>query len=210
MITYLFSICYSKNAGSSLLIFSILFGTIEFARGIIFTGFPWNLIAYSFSKSIYFIQILSIIGTYSFNLFCISLFSVPALFILKKTRKEIIVCLLFISFSVGFIIFGNLKNNEFNSSKDIQNSFTIRAISSNISLDRFYKKRDELKIINELIFLSNPKKKKPTIFLWPEGIVPDSNMDDMIFYKDLFLNNFGNDDLIIMGLNSIEKKMIKI
>jgi len=206
LITYLFSICYSKNAGSSLLIFSILFGTIEFARGIIFTGFPWNLIAYSFSKSIYFIQILSIIGTYSFNLFCISLFSVPALFILKKTRKEIIVCLLFISFSVGFIIFGNLKNNEFNSSKDIQNSFTIRAISSNISLDRFYKKRDELEIINELIFLSNPKKKKPTIFLWPEGIVPDSNMDDMIFYKDLFLNNFGNDDLIIMGLNSIEKK----
>ena len=25
-------------------------------------------------------------------------------------------------------------------------------------------------------------------------------------YKDLFSNNFGNDDLIIMGLNSIEKR----
>ena len=206
MITYLFSICYSKNSISALLIFSILFGTIEFTRGSIFTGFPWNLIAYSFSKNIYFIQILSIIGTYAFNLFCISLFSVPALFILKKTGKEIIVCFLFISVSVGFLIFGNLKNDEFNSSKNFQNSFTIRAISSNITLDRFYTKRDEVEIINELISLSNPKKKKPTIFLWPEGIVPDSNMDDMIFYKDLFSNNFGKDDLIIMGLNSVEKK----
>ena len=28
----------------------------------------------------------------------------------------------------------------------------------------------------------------------------------MSFYRDLFLNKFGNDDLIIMGLNSIEKK----
>jgi apolipoprotein N-acyltransferase len=28
----------------------------------------------------------------------------------------------------------------------------------------------------------------------------------MSFYKDLFLDNFGNDDLIIMGLNSVQKK----
>ena len=205
-VTYLFSIFYSKNTVSSLLIFSILFGTIEFARGTILTGFPWNLVAYSFSESIYFIQILSIIGTYSFNLFCISLFSLPALFVLQKTRKEIIVCLLFIGVSVSFLIFGKMKNNEFNSFKSIKNSFTIRAISPNISLDRFYSKKGELEIINELISLSNPKKKEPTIFLWPEGIIPESNLDDMSFYRDLFLNKFGNDDLIIMGLNSIEKK----
>ena len=32
----------------------------------------------------------------------------------------------------------------------------------------------------------------------------------MSIYKNLFLDNFGEDDLIIMGLNSIEKKVIKI
>ena len=46
--------------------------------------------------------------------------------------------------------------------------------------------------------------------MWPEGIIPDSYLRDMNIYKNLFLNNFGEDDLIIMGLNSIEKKMIKI
>ena len=204
--TYLFSILYSKNVTSSFFIFSVLFGITEFIRGSVLTGFPWNLISFSFSKSIYFIQILSIIGTYSFNLICISLFTIPALFILRKSRTEIIICFFFIFVSAGFSLFGYIKNNNFNSLKSVKNAYTIKAISPNISLDRFYSKQDELKIINELIELSSPTKIEPTIFVWPEGIIPDSYLRDMGTYKDLFINNFGDDDLIIIGLNSIEKK----
>jgi len=206
LITYFFSILYSKYVVSSFFIFSILFGTIEFIRGFILTGFPWNLIAFSFSESIYFIQILSIIGTYSFNLICISLFTVPAIFILRTSNKEIMVCFFFILIAVCFLIFGNLKNTNFNSLESVKKSYTIKAVSSNISLDRFYSKQDELKIINELIEISAPTKKEPTIFLWPEGIIPDSYVKDMGMYKKLFSNSFGDDDIIIMGLNSIEKK----
>ena len=206
LMTYLFSILYSKNVASSFFIFSILFGTTEFIRGAVLTGFPWNLISFSFSNSIYFIQILSMIGTYSFNLICISLFTVPALFILRKSRTEIMVCFLFIFVSAGFLIFGHIKNNNYNSLESVKNSYTIRAVSPNISLDRFYSKQDELKIINELIEISAPTKNEPTIFLWPEGIIPDSYLRDMSIYKNLFLKNFGEHDLIIMGLNSIERK----
>ncbi|MDA9974934.1 apolipoprotein N-acyltransferase, partial [Candidatus Pelagibacter sp.] len=206
MITYFFSIFYSKNIISTFFIFSILYGSVEFIRGLILTGFPWNLIAFSFSESIYFIQILSVIGTYSFNLICISLFTVPAIFILRKARKEIIVCLSFMVISIGFLIFGNLKYNQFNTLVDIKNNFIIRTVSSKISLDRFYSKQDELKIIQELISLSSPEKKEPTVFLWPEGIIPDSYLSDMSIYEELFSNNFGDDDLIIMGLNSVESK----
>ena len=206
LITYLFSFFYSKNVVSSFFIFSILFGTIEFIRGFILTGFPWNLISFSFSISIYFIQILSIIGTYSFNLVCVSLFTIPALFILRNSRKEIMVCFLFILVSAAFLIFGKIKDNNFNSLEIVKNSYKIKAISPNISLDRFYSKQDELKIINELIELSAPTKKEPTIFVWPEGIIPDSYLRDMSAYKNLFLNNFGEDDLIIMGLNSMKTK----
>jgi len=206
LITYLFSILYSKNVTSSFFIFSILFGIIEFIRGSILTGFPWNLISFSFSNSIYFIQILSIVGTYSFNLICISLFTVPALFILRKSKLEIMVCFCFILISSMFLVFGKIKENNFNSSESKKNSYVIKAISPNISLDRFYSKVDELKIINELIELSASTKIKPTIFLWPEGIIPDSYLRDMSIYKSLFLDNFGEDDLIIMGLNSIETK----
>jgi len=206
LMTYLFSILYSKNVVSSFFIFSILFGTIEFIRGSILTGFPWNLISFSFSSSIYFIQILSIIGTYSFNLICISLFTVPALFILRNTRTEIMICFFFILVSAVFLIFGKINNDNFNSLESVKNSYSIKAISSNISLDRFYSKQDELKIINELIELSAPTKIEPTIYLWPEGIIPDSYLRDMSGYKNLFLNKFGENDLIVMGLNSIETK----
>ncbi len=204
LMTYLFSIFYSKNVVSSFFIFSVLFGTIEFVRGSILTGFPWNLISFSFSNSIYFIQILSIIGTYSFNLICISLFTVPALFILRNSKTEILICFFFILVSAVFLIFGYIKSDNFNSLESLKNSYKIKAISSNISLDRFYSKQDELKIINELIELSAPTKTEPTIFVWPEGIIPDSYLRDMSVYKNLFINSFGKDDLIIMGLNSIE------
>ena len=194
LITYLFSILYSKNVVSSFFIFSVLFGTVEYIRGSILTGFPWNLISFSFSNSIYFIQILSVIGTYSFNLICISLFTAPALFILKKSKKEIIICFSFILLSAASLIFGKIKNDNFNSLESIKSSYTIKAISPNISLDRFYSNQEELKIINELIELSAPTKVEPTIYLWPEGIIPESYLKDMSVYKNLFLNSFGEND----------------
>ncbi|MDB4157608.1 apolipoprotein N-acyltransferase, partial [Candidatus Pelagibacter sp.] len=95
---------------------------------------------------------------------------------------------------------------QFNSLENIKNSYTIKAISSNISLDRFYSKQSELKIIKELIDISISDTKKPTIYLWPEGIIPDSHVKNMSMYKNFFFDNFSDDDLIIMGLNSIENK----
>ena len=88
LITLLFSLFYSKKITSSFLVFSVAFGTIEVIRSFIFTGFPWNLIAFSFSENIYFLQVLSIIGTYSFNLICISIFTCPALFLLRQKKKR--------------------------------------------------------------------------------------------------------------------------
>ena len=87
---------------------------MELIRGFIFTGFPWNLIAFSFSDNTNFIQILSSIGTYSFNLICISFFTCPAVFILKRSKKEILVCSLFTFIAIVFLVFGNIKNNQFN------------------------------------------------------------------------------------------------
>ena len=60
--------------------------------------------------------------------------------------------------SVGLLIFGNIKVSNFNSLKSVKNSYIIKSISPNISIDKFYSKQDEVKIINELIELSEPKK----------------------------------------------------
>jgi apolipoprotein N-acyltransferase len=206
LITYLFSVFYSKKVIISFLVFSILFGIIEFIRGFVLTGFPWNLIAFSFVENKNFIQILSVIGTYSFNLICISLFTCPALLILRKSRKEVFVCFLFIIISSTFLIFGIFKNDKFDLVKKTKNNYIIRAISSNISLDRFHSDQDESDVINELISLSDTKNNQKIIFLWPEGIIPYSNLKNMKLYKNLFSDNFNKNHLIIMGINNIENK----
>ena len=83
LVVYLFVVLKPKKNLSSFFLFSLIFGVIEFLRGLIFTGFPWNLIVYSFSNQLEILNITSIIGTYSLNLFCISLFTSPSICILR-------------------------------------------------------------------------------------------------------------------------------
>ena len=86
LITFIFIILKPRKNINSFFAFSLIYASLEFLRGSIFTGFPWNLIAYSFSENIEILNIISVIGTYGFNLFCISLFITPALFILRKQK----------------------------------------------------------------------------------------------------------------------------
>ena len=89
LISYLFIILKPKKLVSSFLVFTLIFGILDFIRGSILTGFPWNLIAYSFSNHLEILSITSIIGTYGFNLFCISLFTSPAILILRDNKRDI-------------------------------------------------------------------------------------------------------------------------
>ena len=102
LVTYLFMILKIKNTVSSLLVFSLIFAIVEFIRGSILTGFPWNLIAYSFLNQLKIISITSVIGTYGFNLFCISLFSSTSLLVFRDSFGEIVV---FIFFLISLLIF---------------------------------------------------------------------------------------------------------
>ena len=108
LISYFFMILKPKKIVSSFLIFSLIFGVLEFVRGTILTGFPWNLIAFSFSNHLEILSITAIIGTYGFNLFCITLFTSPAIVILKNTKK-ILVFVFFCLLLFYFFIFRDLS-----------------------------------------------------------------------------------------------------
>ena len=154
---------------SFILLFSLVFSIFEYLRGTLLTGFPWNLIAYTWSWSTELIQILSIIGTYSLSLISITLFCLPFIFFQNlKNRKNIffVICVL-IAF-IGNHVFGyfNINNSNFNFDKNIN----VKVISPNFSLSD-YSSRSESDQLERLIKISDPNKDIKTIFKWPEGIL---------------------------------------
>jgi len=131
LITLFFFLFNPKNILSAFFLFSFLFGIIEFVRGTIFTGFPWNLIVYSFSESLNFISIISVIGTYSLNLIIISFYTIPTLYILRSSNKETAVCILLLFLSVIFFTYGIFQQKKFKNYTVKENPYTIRIIASN-------------------------------------------------------------------------------
>tara|TARA_Y100001958_G_C21229711_1_gene555349 strand:- start:98 stop:1636 length:1539 start_codon:yes stop_codon:yes gene_type:complete len=201
-ISYLFIIFKPKKIIASLFFFSLIFGLIEFVRGKILTGFPWNLIAYSFSNQLEILSITSILGTYGFNLFCISLFVSPALFFINNSKKDILL-IIFFSLIIGFFYFyGSLKHSNFEKADIKKYSHKIRIIGSNINLDRFYHNVDPTFIITELIQISEPAKDEKIIFIWPEGILPSIYQDELNEYFQLFENKFNKNHFLVIGINS--------
>ena len=203
--SFLFLILKPNKNLSSFFLFSLVFGTVEFTRGIILTGFPWNLIVYSFSNQIEILSIISIIGTYSLNLFCISLFASPSFFILRDSKKEIIVCILFFITTLSFYVFGSQRAEKFNNIEADKLNYKMRIISSNINIERFYKNTDPISVIDDLIKISSPQKNEKTIFIWPEGILPDISKDELKEYKFLFESKFDENHLLSLGINDIKK-----
>tara|TARA_Y100000590_G_scaffold196_1_gene232 strand:- start:1130 stop:2695 length:1566 start_codon:yes stop_codon:yes gene_type:complete len=183
-----------------IIIFSIIFSIFEFLRGNIFTGFPWNLVAYTWSWSNESIQILSLIGTYGLSLISLTFFCIPFLFFQKKiVKKNIIFLLLFlIIFSTNYL-FGKFKIKNTNYSFD--ENIYVKIISPDFSLKEYSIQSEESQL-QRLIKISDPEKDKKTLFIWPEGIFYESNLQNITLYKDLFVNKFSENHLIILGINN--------
>jgi len=189
----------------TILLLSLSFSVIEFIRGFILGGFPWNLIVFSWTNYLNSLQIISLIGTYSFNLISITIFSLPLVILFKKNFKFKFIFI----FSLFFILvlnhtFGSWiikKNNKDFNPLD----FKIKIVSPKIEIKRFLNYEDPEKTINELINLSDPNKLEKTIFIYPEGILANIYFEDLIIYREKFLENFSSNHTIIMGTNTKEE-----
>ena len=101
---------FAKKSINFILLFSLIFSIFEFLRGNLLTGFPWNLISYTWSWSSEVLQVLSLIGAYSLSLISITLFCIPFLFFQKKiVSKNVIFTLFFFTFFIAIYSYGILK-----------------------------------------------------------------------------------------------------
>jgi len=183
-----------------ILFFSLVFSIFEFLRGNLLTGFPWNLISYTWSWSIEIIQILSLIGSYALSLISVTFFCLPFLFFQNKIiKKNVIFVLIFLIAFFGNYLYGIYKIGNNNYTFD--ESINVKVVSPNLSL-KDYNIQDETSRLKRLIKISDPEKNKKTLFIWPEGIFYESNLQDIAQYKNLFADKFSENHLIILGINN--------
>ena len=103
-----------NNSKFRVLFFTSSWIIFELLRSFLFTGFPWGLIAYTWSWSIQFVQIVSVIGVYGLGfltILCSALIGIS--FVKRKNLIFLIISILILIllFSYGHIRIKNYSNS---------------------------------------------------------------------------------------------------
>ena len=188
---------------SSLLALSASFAFSDYLRAYVFTGFPWNLWAYSTFPIIELLQIINVIGLHSYNLIVTTIFIVPIIIFFKinKAKKILSIIIAFILI-LSIYIYGDY---EINRNKKILESvgdkIYVKIISPNFKLEYGLSAQEIEKRFKQLIKFSDPDKEQKTLFIWPEGVFSGYSYNQILIFKDLIFKNFSNKHYIIFGTN---------
>ena len=207
--TLVFSFFNPKKNLLSLLILATSLSVLEYIRSFLLGGFPWNLISFSFVNYIEFIQILSIIGTYTFNSLIILLFLLPIiLFFDYKVKIKISILIFSLLVVCTNYFWGKLNLRQYELTEKIDLDFTVKIIAPKININRYFQNENTNELLSELIKISEPNPSNKTIFIFPEGILSSIYFEDLKKSKNLFLNSFSEKHKIILGINIYENKKI--
>ena len=185
----LFNIIFWNQNISRIFFFSISWSFFEIIRSTIFTGLPWNLIAYSWSWSIDFMQSLSIFGV--FGLGILTVFCSAGIFSINIKKPNIILSIISILIIVILYLFG--YNRVINYEDTYLNDKKFRIVSTNFN----QKEKWSDEAFGEMILLGSDQI--PTIFPetsfgmrqnykedWLIGFI---RVDDKGFYNSVKYNN---------------------
>ena len=202
--TFIMSYFKFKENFSSVLIFALILSLVDYLRGTILTGFPWNLISYSLVNLTEQIQIISFIGTYLFNLLAIIIFLSPLLVIFQSSRANKILSSLIIIFILSLNYFlGDYKIS--NSKKEIKKlDTTIKILSPAIKLERYFQDESINNKINDLFNLMKSEDNRKTLYILPEGILTGIFLDELNYIIKNSSHSITEGHFIIMGINSRE------
>ncbi len=193
----------------SIILFSASLAFSDYIRNFIFTGFPWNFWAYSFSWATEIIQILNHLGLFSFNLIIITIFMCPTVILmdLKFVQKIYTILILILILFMSYIYGNHSINLNKKNLKNIENKIYIKVISPNFKLEYGLDYDDVENRLKKLIKYSDPKKNKTTLYVWPEGVFSGYNYKEIKSLKKNFSENFSKNHFIVFGINRLDEKM---
>lgn len=159
-----------------LLAFAILWTLGEWLRGHIFTGFPWNLISYSWINVLSVLQMVSIFGSYGLTFFTVLFASMPVLIFWYREKPGIAKRYLIAGTAMLFVFAaaGTMRlalNNEKLPNRTSQRIRIIQpAIPQTLKWDPELQQRNFERHL-ELSAIPFPTN-DPVMIVWPETAIP--------------------------------------
>jgi apolipoprotein N-acyltransferase len=160
--------CTGTHGRTGIFVFSVIWMAVEFARGHLFTGFPWNLPGYAFGFSDASLQLAALIGAYGLTWFAVLLGASFAA--LPGKRGMLFVAILWgvFALSVGW---GAWRLSE--APRHYVEGVRLRLVQANISQPHKWNPKLQMQGLREHIRLTQvPGIENATHVIWPETAVP--------------------------------------
>ena len=148
------------------LTFSTIWLLVEYARGHLFSGFPWNLAGYSFGFSDVSLQLASVLGAYGLTFFTVLLGASVAIIRASKVFVLSVWGLFVVS-----LIWGDWRLN--NASEGESTGAILRLVQANILQPHKWDPKLQQQNLEEYIKLTQSAGiEKVTHVIWPETATP--------------------------------------
>lgn len=153
-------------------IFAAVWMICEYARGHVFTGFPWNVVGYSFGFSDATHQAASLVGVYGLTCLAVFLGAIPALLFtddMPKEKARRAVAISYVCF-LALVAWGAWRiTPEISYVEDV----TLRLVQPNIPQnDKWDPRLQRQGLETALALTRGPGIERITHVLWPETAIP--------------------------------------
>ncbi|MCX5804930.1 MAG: apolipoprotein N-acyltransferase [Proteobacteria bacterium] len=153
----------------------VIWVILEYLRGIVFSGFPWYLLAYSQHKFLPFIQVVSVTGPYFISFLIVAVNCIfYQIFVGKQEKAEqikghafFIYMLLISVLYTGTLVYG-YGRIKFNDEGDMKAAIIQGNILQNVKWDEAFK----AKIIRTYCLKTLEAGKDVDLVIWPETAMP--------------------------------------
>ena len=176
----------SKATGlSRILLFTGIWTLLEYVRGLLFTGFPWNLTGYAWGDHLAALQWTAHIGIYGLTLFTILISSLPAILaepnINSRQKHGVILldcALLFLLVGTGYL---RLQSDPL----PLMENTDIRVVQPNNEQKNKWRGETRFRHVKNLMDLSRQDGFEGRHWVWPETALPfflttDTRLQDYI------------------------------
>ncbi|HMB49013.1 MAG TPA: apolipoprotein N-acyltransferase, partial [Afifellaceae bacterium] len=152
------------------------FGAMEWLRGYLFTGFPWNAIGYALTAGEVMMQSASLVGLYGLNVLAVLIFAAPAtLFPAPEVgRRPVLVAAMSLVLVAMFGLYGFLRLSHADSG--MVEGTVLRLVQPAIDQADKWNPENKDSIFRSYLDLSGDSTLAPmgpdTVLIWPESAFP--------------------------------------